>query len=79
MPVAKISIRIDKQLADELVKILSAPSRAEAVHIALREIVARERFKRLMRKNAGEAFLRGFWQVAAAGFAAAQARVPGPT
>ena len=60
MPVAKISIRIDKQLADELAKILSARSRAEAVHIALREIVALERFKRLMRKNAGKLSFAGF-------------------
>jgi Arc/MetJ family transcription regulator len=48
------SIRLDIQLADEAVRILGAKSRTEAVHTALREIVALKRFKALMKKNAGK-------------------------
>jgi Arc/MetJ family transcription regulator len=48
------SIRLDTKLADEAVRVLGAKSRTEAVHIALREIVALKRFKELMRKNAGK-------------------------
>ena len=38
------SIRLDTQLADEAAKVLGVKSRTEAVHIALREIVALEKF-----------------------------------
>jgi Arc/MetJ family transcription regulator len=48
------SIRLDTQLADEAVKILGVKSRTEAVHLALREIVALKKFKDLMAKNAGK-------------------------
>lgn len=48
------SIRLDTDLADEAVKVLGAKSRTEAVHVALREIVALKRFKNLMKKNAGK-------------------------
>ncbi len=48
------SIRLDTDLADEAAKILGAKSRTEAVHVALREIVALKRFKELMKKNAGK-------------------------
>jgi Arc/MetJ family transcription regulator len=48
------SIRLDTQLADEAVKVLGAKSRTEAVHVALREIVALKRFKALMKKHAGK-------------------------
>lgn len=48
------SIRLDTRLADEAVKALGAKSRTEAVHIALREIVALKRFKALMKKNEGK-------------------------
>jgi len=48
------SIRLDIHLADEAVKVLGVKSRTEAVHVALREIVALQRFKDLMRKNAGK-------------------------
>jgi Arc/MetJ family transcription regulator len=47
------SIRLDTQLADEAVQILGVKSRTEAVHLALREIVALKKFKDLMAKNAG--------------------------
>jgi Arc/MetJ family transcription regulator len=54
MAVTMTSIRLDTQLADEAAKVLGAKSRTEAVHTALREIVALRRFKRLMKKNAGK-------------------------
>jgi Arc/MetJ family transcription regulator len=54
------SIRLDTQLADEAVKILEVKSRTEAVHVALREIVALRRFKDLMKKNAGKLSFDGY-------------------
>jgi Arc/MetJ family transcription regulator len=54
MPVSLTSIRLDTQLADEAAKALGVKSRTEAVHVALREIVALKRFKTLMRKNEGK-------------------------
>lgn len=54
MAVAMTSIRLDTELADEAKKILGVKSRTEAVHVALREIVALRRFKQLMNKNAGK-------------------------
>lgn len=54
MAVTMTSIRLDTQLADEAAKILGVKSRTDAVHTALREIVALRRFKKLMKKNAGK-------------------------
>lgn len=54
MAIAMASIKLDVRLVDEAAKILDAKSRTEAVHIALREIVALSRFKKLMRKHAGK-------------------------
>lgn len=54
------SIRLDTRLADEAVKVLGAKSRTEAVHIALREIVALKRFKALMKKNEGKLKFEGY-------------------
>ena len=54
MAVTMTSIRLDTQLADEAAKVLGAKSRTDAVHIALREIVALRRFKKLMKKYAGK-------------------------
>jgi Arc/MetJ family transcription regulator len=48
------SIRLDTRLADEAAEVLGVKSRTEAVHIALREIVALKRFKELMKKNVGK-------------------------
>jgi Arc/MetJ family transcription regulator len=48
------SIRLDTRLADEAAKVLGLKSRTEAVHAALREIVALKRFQELMKKNAGK-------------------------
>ncbi len=54
MAMPMTSIRLDTDLADEAAKILGVKSRTEAVHVALREIVALKRFKNLMRKHAGK-------------------------
>lgn len=54
MTVTMTSIRLDTHLADEAKKVLGVKSRTEAVHVALREIVALRRFKDLMKKNAGK-------------------------
>lgn len=54
MAVSLTSIRLDTQLADEAAKVLGVKSRTEAVHVALREIVALKRFKALMKKNEGK-------------------------
>jgi Arc/MetJ family transcription regulator len=40
------SIRLDTDLADEAKRVLGVKTRTEAVHLALREIVALKRFKR---------------------------------
>jgi Arc/MetJ family transcription regulator len=47
------SMRLDTRLADEAAKVLGVKSRTEAVHAALREIVAMKKFKELMRKHGG--------------------------
>jgi Arc/MetJ family transcription regulator len=59
MAVALTSIRLDTHLADEAVKVLGVKTRTEAVHVALREIVALKRFKDLMKKNAGKLWFAG--------------------
>jgi len=59
MSIAMTSIRLDTDLADEAVKVLGVKSRTEAVHVALREIVALQRFKELMMKNAGKLRFEG--------------------
>jgi Arc/MetJ family transcription regulator len=48
------SIRLDTRLADEAAKVLGVKSRTEAVHTALREVVALKKFKNLMARNAGK-------------------------
>lgn len=48
------SIRLDTKLADDAVRALGARSRSEAVHIALREVVALKKFKELMAKQGGK-------------------------
>ena len=57
--VAMTSIRLDTRLADEAARLLGVKSRTEAVHVALREIVALKRFKKLMSKNAGKLSFAG--------------------
>ncbi len=48
------SIRLDTQLADEAAQVLGVKSRTEAVHAALREIVALKKFRNLMAKHGGK-------------------------
>jgi Arc/MetJ family transcription regulator len=54
MAVTLTSIRLDTKLADQAAKALGAKSRTEAIHMALREIVAmKKKSKALMEKNEG--------------------------
>ena len=53
------SIRLDTKLADEAVRALGAKSRTEAVHIALREIVAMNQFKATTKKYEGKLTFAG--------------------
>ncbi len=48
------SIQVDTKLVDEAARLLRVKSRTEAVHLALREVVALNRFQRLMKKNRGK-------------------------
>lgn len=48
------SIKLDKDLVDEATRPLGTKSRAAAVHLALREVIALKRFKALMRKYTGK-------------------------
>jgi Arc/MetJ family transcription regulator len=59
MATTMTSIRLDTHLADEAKKVLGVKSRTEAVHLALREVVALRRFKDLMKKNAGKLSFAG--------------------
>ena len=59
MATAMTSIRLDTHLADEAAQLLGVKSRTEAVHLALREIVALKKFKNLMAKNAGKLTFEG--------------------
>ncbi len=52
-------MRLDTKLVDEAAIILRAKSRTDAVHMALREIVALRRFKKLMKKHAGKLKFQG--------------------
>jgi Arc/MetJ family transcription regulator len=54
------SIRLDTHLADEAAKVLGAKNRTEAVHMALREIVALKKFKDLMMKHGGKLTFEGY-------------------
>jgi Arc/MetJ family transcription regulator len=54
MAATMTSIRLDKALADEAAKLLGVRTRTEAVHVALREIVALNKFKRTMKKYGGK-------------------------
>jgi Arc/MetJ family transcription regulator len=54
MAVTMTSIRLDIALADEAARLLRVKSRTEAVHVALCQIVASQKFKQLMKKNSGK-------------------------
>jgi Arc/MetJ family transcription regulator len=60
MATAMTSIRLDTRLADEAAQILGVKSRTEAVHVALREIVALKNFRNLMAKHAGKLTFEGY-------------------
>ena len=60
MVVTVTSIRLDKRLVDEAARVLGAKSRTEAVHTALREIVALRSFKKLMKKHASKLKVAGY-------------------
>jgi Arc/MetJ family transcription regulator len=60
MAVTMTSIRLDTQLADEAAEVLGVKSRTEAIHVALREVVALKRFKDLMKKQAGKLPFDGY-------------------
>jgi len=45
------SLRLDTELADEAARVLGVKTRTEAVHAALREIVALKKFKALMARH----------------------------
>jgi len=53
------SIRLDTRLADKAAKTLGVKSRTEAVHIALREIVVLNEFKKLMTNHGGKLRFEG--------------------
>ena len=59
MPGTLTSIRLDTKLADEAVRLMGVKSRTEAVHVALKEIVALKRFKELMKKYGGKLTFAG--------------------
>ena len=59
MATTMTSIRLDTELADEAARLLGVKSRTEAVHAALREIVALEKFRRLMTRNGGKLAFSG--------------------
>jgi Arc/MetJ family transcription regulator len=54
MAVTLTSIRLDTKLADEAARALGAKSRTEAIHMALKEIVQLNDFKKLMKKHGGK-------------------------
>jgi hypothetical protein len=53
-------IRSDTRLADKAAKALAVKSRTEAVHIALREIVALNKFKKVMSEHGGKLRFEGY-------------------
>ena len=59
MATTATSLRLDLELADKAAKVLGVSTRTEAIHIALREIVALEEFKGLMVKYRGKATFAG--------------------
>ena len=59
MATTMTSIRLDTHLADEAARILGVKSRTEAVHQALREIVALKKFKDMITKHGGKLTFEG--------------------
>ena len=59
MAVSMTSIRLDTKLADEAAKVLGAKNRTDAVHRALKEVVALKKFKDLMTRHGGKLSFEG--------------------
>jgi Arc/MetJ family transcription regulator len=59
MGAALTSMRLDGKLADEAAKALGVKTRTEAIHIALKEVVAMKRFKKLMSEYGGKGTFAG--------------------
>jgi Arc/MetJ family transcription regulator len=59
MAVTMTSIRLDTDLADEAAKVLGVKSRTEAVHIALKEVIALKQFKTIMKRYSGKLTFEG--------------------
>ena len=59
MAAAITTIRLDTKLADEAVEALGAKNRTEAIHMALKEIVALKQFKKIMIQNGGKLKFEG--------------------
>ena len=59
MATTMTSIRLDTDLADEAARVLGVKSRTEAVHQALKEIVALKKFKDLMKQYGGKLTFEG--------------------
>jgi Arc/MetJ family transcription regulator len=59
MAVSMTSIRLDTKLADEAAKVLGAKNRTDAVHRALKEVVALKKFKELMARHGGKLSFEG--------------------
>jgi Arc/MetJ family transcription regulator len=53
-------VRINSRLVGEAARVLGAKSRTDAVHMALREIVALRSFKKLMKKHASKLKFAGY-------------------
>jgi Arc/MetJ family transcription regulator len=54
------TVRINSRLVGEAARVLGAKSRTDAVHMALREIVALRSFKKLMKKHASKPKFAGY-------------------
>jgi len=59
MAVTVTSLRLDTKLADEAAEALGVKTRTEAIHLALKEVVALKRFKKLMTEYRGKAKFAG--------------------
>jgi Arc/MetJ family transcription regulator len=52
-------MRLDGKLADEAAEALGVKTRTEAIHIALKEVVALKRFKKVMAEYGGKGTFAG--------------------
>jgi Arc/MetJ family transcription regulator len=48
------SIRLNTELADEAAEALGVKTRTEAIHEALKEVIGRKSFQKLLTKNGGK-------------------------